>query len=291
MSHGPLRTLLFTPGNHERRVAKALEAGADAVILDLEDAVAIAEKPAARHAIVEALQRPRSCPAYVRVNAMTTPFCFGDLTTVVGPWLDGIVLPKVEDPGQLATIDWLLGALEREREMRPGAIDLLPLVESASGHGALGAIAAAGTRVRRLAFGAGDYTLDLGIEWTREETELLPVRLEMVRASRAGGLEAPIDTVFLGLDAPDAFAGSCAAVRALGFQGKLVIHPTQVAPANAAFTPSDTEVAFARRVVEAFDAAEAAGAAAIEVDGNFVDYPVAEKARRTLALAEAIAIT
>src|SRR5918992_1692338 len=153
-----LRTFLFAPGNHPRRTEKVFEAGADAAILDLEDAVAIGEKKATRAKIVEILGRPRRRATYVRVNAMETEFCFGDLFEVVQKGLDGIVLPKVESAAGLLAIDWMLGELERERGIERGTIDLMPIVETGKGVAAVEEIARAGSRVRRLAFGAGDFT-------------------------------------------------------------------------------------------------------------------------------------
>jgi citrate lyase subunit beta/citryl-CoA lyase len=268
--------------------------GADAAILDLEDAVAITAKPAARGAVRAALERPRQCRAYVRVNAFDTPFCFGDLHAVIGGTLDGIVLPKLEDAGQLLAVDWMIGNLEAERGLPAGGIDLMPIVETARGLVALRDLARAAAalpsgRVRRLAFGAGDYTTDLGITWTLHEDELTPARSECVLASRAAGLEPPIDTVFIELRETAAFEASCARGAVLGFQGRLCIHPDQIAPANAAYSPPDAEITRARRIVEAFAEAEAGGLASIQVDGRFVDYPIVQKAERILAIAAKIA--
>ena len=136
----PLRSFLFAPGNHPRRVEKALSLDADAVILDLEDAVATAEKPATREAVSAALQRRRRGLLYVRVNAVDTEFCYGDLVAIVQPGLDGIILPKVESVVGLATIDWLLAQFERDRGLLPGGIDLIPIIETARGLDRLGAI-------------------------------------------------------------------------------------------------------------------------------------------------------
>src|SRR5438128_6620324 len=127
----PLRSFLFAPGNHARRVEKALTLDADAVILDLEDAVATAEKPATRAAVAAALTAPRSGLLYVRVNAVDTEFCYGDLVAVARSGLDGIILPKVESAAALATIDWLLSQLEREQGLPPRGIDLIPIIETA----------------------------------------------------------------------------------------------------------------------------------------------------------------
>ena len=283
---GPYRSFLFTPGNHPRKVAKVFDAGADAVILDLEDAVAIAEKPATRATVVEALKRPRSCLGYVRVNAYDTEFCFRDLTSVVGPWLDGIVLPKVESADQLRSVDWALSNLEAEQGLPAGSIDLMPIIETGKAMADLAAIASSGTRVRRLSFGAGDYTLDMNMVWSLGESELHHARATVAMCSRAAGLEPPLDTVFIHIG--ERFQADLTIAseipKTMGFQGKMCIHPEQVAPVNRVFTPTDAEVEHARKVVEAFDEAEANGSASIQVDGYFVDYPIVEKARRTLAI-------
>lgn len=285
---GPNRTFLFTPGNHPRRVGKVFTVGADVAILDLEDAVAIPEKEATRAAVVEALARPRPCRAYVRVNALDTPFAFGDIEAVVVPGLDGIVLPKAESAGDIRAADWMIAALERRRGLPGGAIDLMPIIETARGHAAAREICAYGGRVRRVSFGAGDYTADLGMEWTAIEHELDAARAEIVLASRLASLEPPVDTVFARLDRPEEFRASCLRVRERGFQGKLLIHPGQVAPANAVFSPSAEELARAREIVAAFREAEAEGSASIRVGGQFVDYPIVARAERIVALGEAI---
>jgi len=283
---GGLRTYLFAPGNHPRKVQKVFQVGADAVILDLEDAVANAEKTATREAVVEALEAPRTSEAYVRVNSFHTEFCYGDLNAVIGPLLRGIVLPKVESAGQLITIDWVMRQLERERGLEPGGIDLMPIIETARGIAALDEIVAAKTRVRRLSFGAGDYTLDLDMQWTAGETELADARSRIVMASRLGDLEPPIDTVVIHIRDHDRLMASARRARTMGFQGKLCIHPDQVKPCNEIFTPTPDEIEHARRVVEAFEEAEVQGSASIQLDGYFIDYPIVYKARRVLALME-----
>jgi citrate lyase subunit beta/citryl-CoA lyase len=283
------RTFLFAPGNHARRVEKAFTVGADGVILDLEDAVAVAEKIATREVVVAALQHARPCLGYVRVNATTTEWGFADLMAIVRPGLDGIVLPKAEEPDQLKAVDWMLANLERERGLPVGGIDLIPIVETAQGLTRMEAMARAGTRVRRLAFGAGDMTLDLGMTWTREETELLPIRTQFVVISRAAGLEPPLDTVWTDLRDPDGFKQSVEHVRGLGFQGKMCIHPDQIAVANEAFAPTAAQVEEARRFVAAFEDAEARGLASIQLEGKFIDYPIVNAARKLLERAAAIA--
>ena len=279
------RSYLFAPGNHERRVEKALGLGADVVILDLEDAVAISEKKSTRELINKTLEQPRNCAVFVRVNAYDTEFCYGDICSIVSENLDGIVLPKLESLEDLRSIDWLLGNLEQERGLPNGSIDLMPIIETAVGLVNIREIARADTRVKRLAFGGGDYTRDLGMEWTLKEDELLPVRSEMVLASRFGKLEPPVDTVFIHIKEHDAFRSSCSNILGLGFQGKMCIHPDQVSVTNETFTPDPEEVKWSQRVIDEFAKAEKAGIASIQIDGYFVDYPIVEKAQRTVDIA------
>jgi citrate lyase subunit beta/citryl-CoA lyase len=283
-----LRSFLFAPGNHPHRVEKALTLDADAVILDLEDAVAIAEKPATRAAICAALGRPRTGLLYVRVNAVDTEFCYGDLCAVARPGLDGIILPKVESAAGLATVHWLLGNLEREHSLAAGGIDLIPIIETARGLAGIEQILASATRVKRVAFGAGDFTLDLNMQWSRSEAELAYARARIVTASRAGGIEAPLDTVWVDLQDAEGLEASTRAALACGYQGKMCIHPNQVGVVNRVFTPSDAEIAFAKRVVAAFEKAEAEGVASIQLDGKFVDYPIVYRAQRVLRTVAAI---
>ena len=279
------RTYLFAPGNHERRVEKALGLGADVVILDLEDAVAVSEKKSTRGLINKTLKQSRNCAVFVRVNAYDTEFCYGDICSIVSENLDGIVLPKLESLEDLRSIDWLLGNLEQERGLLNGSIDLMPIIETAVGLVNIRETARADTRVKRLAFGGGDYTRDLGMEWTLEEDELLPVRSEMVLASRFGKLEPPVDTVFIHIKEHGAFRSSCSNILGLGFQGKMCIHPDQVPVTNETFTPDPEEVKWSQRVIDEFAKAEKAGIASIQIDGYFVDYPIVEKAQRTVDIA------
>ena len=284
----PLRSLLFAPGNHPRKVEKVFQVGADVVILDLEDAVAITEKPATRATIVDALKKQRRGLGYVRVNSLDTEFAWGDFAGVVGAWVDGIVLPKVETADQLQTADWLLAQLERENGMEIGSIDLLPIIETGLGLNNIEAITMAGTRLKRVSFGAGDFTRDMNLVWTGPEQELAYARSRIVLASRAAGIEPPIDSVFIDLKDREHLKLSTQKALEFGFQGKLCIHPDQVNLVNDVFTPDVAEVTRAKRIIAAFEEAEAAGSASIQVDGYFVDYPIVEKARRILKISENI---
>ena len=283
------RSFLFAPANHARRTEKAFTLGADAVILDLEDACAVAEKAASRAKVAEAMRKPRDCLGYVRVNPLGTEFAYGDFVELIQPGLDGVILPKVQSPGDLLTADWLMTQLERERGVKPGSVDLIPIIETAAGMAHLAEILRATPRVKRASFGAGDFTLDMGLKWSRDEGELLPFRSMLVMHSRAAGLEPPIDTVWIDLKDAEGFAASSSKARDLGFQGKLCIYPDQVAVINRAFTPTEAQVARAQRIMEAFAAAEAQGSSAIQLDGQFIDYPIMYAAQRVLAMTRKLA--
>lgn len=284
------RSFLFAPGNVPRRVEKALTLEADAVILDLEDSVGVADKPATRAPVAQALGRPRRARAYVRVNAPSTPFCYGDLVETVRPGLDGVVVPKIESAADLHAIDWLLAALEREQGLAEGSLDLVPIIETASGLQRIDRILqarslrayAAPWRVKRVAFGAADYANEVGLSPTLDEPELADARARIVLASRATGLEGPIDSPWFHFKETAAFARALERSRRGGFQGRMCVHPDQIAAVNAAYLPSAEEIAAAERIVSAFRDAEARGAAAIQVDGQMIDYPVAHRAQALL---------
>ena len=291
------RTFLFAPGNHPRRVEKALGLEADGVILDLEDAVAVADKPAARTPVAEALRRPRRGRGYVRVNAPASPFCYRDLVETLHDKVDGVFLPKVESAADLHAVDWLMAALERERGIAEGSIDLVPMVETAAGVARVDRILQARSlrpysgpwRVKRVAFGAADFSLEAGLVPSLDEPELQSARDRVVLASRAAGMEAPLDSPWFHLRDMDGFRRALERSRRGGFQGRLCVHPDQVPVANAAFTPSAEEVARAERIDAAFRAVEAKGGAAVEVDGQMVDYPVVYRARALLETMREIA--
>ena len=278
-----LRTFLFVPGNHIEKINKVFGYGADAVILDLEDACADRDKVAARKTVVDALKKDHEGLGYVRINAIDTSFCFRDLEAIVGPWLDGVVLPKLERPEELYAIDWALSEYERERGLEVGAIDLMPIIETGYGMNNLERLCAKPGRMKRFSFGAGDFTRDVGIKWSADETELGYVRGRMILKARAHDLQPPIDTVHIQLDDTDSYAESVATGVKFGFQGKLLIHPKQVALANQSFMPSAAEIAKAKAVIAAFEAAERDGSASIQVNGYFVDYPIVEKAYAVVA--------
>lgn len=284
------RSFLFAPANVARRVEKALTLEADAVILDLEDSVATAEKVAARKLVVEALKKKGKARVYARVNAPSTPFCHGDLLEVIHRGIDGVVVPKIESAADLHAVDWVMAALERERGIGEGSLDLMPIIETAAGVQRVDRILQARNlrpysgpwRVKRVAFGAGDYANDVGLAPTLDEPELAGARERIVLASRAAGMENPLDSPWFHFKELEAFRRSLERSRRSGFQGRLCVHPDQIAPVNAAYLPSAEELERARRIVAAFREAEARGEAAVQVDGLMVDYPIVHRAQAML---------
>ena len=184
-----LRSFLFAPGNHPRKVEKLFLSGADAVILDLEDAVAVAEKETTRTVVVAAMKGPRNARGYIRINSFESRYWMADVEAVVGPWIDGIVIPKSEIAEQLRAIDARIAQMERRAGIKEGTIEIMPLIETAKGVENAAAVAGASARIRRLAFGGGDYTNDLDLIWTAEELELAYARARLSHASRVAGLE------------------------------------------------------------------------------------------------------
>jgi citrate lyase subunit beta/citryl-CoA lyase len=271
-------------------VDKAVNAGADVVIIDLEDALALSEKAQARPKVREKILEHSNGRMIVRVNGLDSGFIQEDLEEVIVEGLGCIIVPKVDDKDHVREIHRLLLEVEKEKGMEPGAIAIIPLIESARAVENVFQIVSETTDPARLltvAFGAADYTLDMGIEITKEGTELLYARSRIPIACRAAGIEPPLDTPFM-IDLKDLEALKADARRAkqLGFQGKLCVHPNQIEPCHEIFSPTKEELLYAERVIRAFDEAEAKGVAAIQLDGNFIDYPVVEKARRVLNLAK-----
>ncbi len=263
------RSYLYVPGNRPDRFDKALASGADAVIVDLEDAVPPAEKITARQALASWLTATKR--VVVRVNAETTEWFNDDLAICASPGVSAIILPKAENVGEAVI------ALCRARN-----IALLPLIETALGMSKINAIAAL-PGVRHLMFGTIDFQFELGIDGDGDE--LLAFRSQLVLASRLAGIAAPIDGPCTSWEDSALLASDCARAKRLGFGGKFCIHPKQVAAVNAAFSPSDTEIAWAQRVI---DAAQRSGGAAVAVDGRMIDRPVILKAEQIAAKAEAL---
>ena len=289
---GPLRTLLFVPGTRLDRVDKALATAADAVIIDLEDAVPLAQKAAAREAVSRLLADLDSRKIIVRVNGTHTTYFEQDIQQIVCRRLAAILVPKVESDEDVSLINEALLQAEKIKGLKPGLLPMIALIETARAVDNISQIVGADTQPARLytvAFGAADYTLDLGIEITEEGNELQYARSRLPIACRAAGLEPPLDTPFmLDLKAGPGLQADAIRAKQLGFQGKLCIHPNQIEVVNRVFSPQPEEVRQALKIIEAFEKAEAAGQGAIQVDGKFVDHPVVVRARRVLQIATAL---
>jgi citrate lyase subunit beta/citryl-CoA lyase len=289
---GTLRTALFVPATRPDRVDKALGAGADVVIIDLEDAVAYPLKADAREAARKKLSDHPARKLMVRVNALGSGHNRKDLEAIVDASLHSLMLPKVDSPEHIREIHRRLLSGERNGGLPPGSVGVVALIESALGVQNVFRIfseALTPERAFMAAFGAADYCLDVGTNMSRDGAELHYPRSRIAVACRAAGKEPPIDTPFM-IDLKDLDALRVDARRAkqLGFQGKLCIHPSQVAPCNDIFSPSAEEIAYARRVVDAFEKSEAEGVGALQLDGKFIDYPVVERSRRIIRLAACI---
>ncbi|WP_026355263.1 HpcH/HpaI aldolase/citrate lyase family protein [Massilia niastensis] len=256
------RSYLFVPGNRPEMFEKAYKSGADAVIIDLEDAVPFSEKAAARAALAAWLSADH--PVLIRINGADTEWFDGDLGLCGSPGVSGVILSKAEKIGDIA----------RVREA--GAAAVLPLIESAAGFNNVHAIAQA-PRVQRLLFGSIDFQLDLGIRGEREE--LLFFRSQLVLVSRLAGIGAPVDGVSTSIGDAARLTADAMHARQMGFGAKLCIHPKQVAEVNRCFSPGEEELAWARRVLEA--AARSEGAA-VALDGKMIDRPVILRAQQIL---------
>jgi citrate lyase subunit beta / citryl-CoA lyase len=277
------RSYLFVPATSGRKIDKAYGSAADAIILDLEDAVAVSEKPAARAALASIVPQQPARPTWVRINAVGTDFCFEDLQACCRVGVTGLILPKVESPEQLRMVDWILSNVEKARGLPQRGIAVAAIVETALGLQHVAASAAASPRLRRIMFGAVDLAADLAIDLGDDIGATSQARFAIACASRAAGLEAPVDTAYTDIANLDGLRATTQRAKALGFTGKACIHPAQIAVVNEVFTPTAAEVAWARKVVQAFDEAERQGLAAVALEGQMLDYPVVEKARRLLA--------
>ena len=286
-----LRSLLFAPGNEPRKLGRLGDFGADGVVIDLEDAVPASAKDIARAAVPGALASLGGPFVCVRVNAVASGMTAADVDAAVARGLDALVLPKA-GADDVAALDNLIAAAERRRGLPEGKIAIVPLIETARGVIEVERTAAASRRIAALAFGGVDLARDLDLPdltGAKVGAALAHARGRLVVCARGAGLPRPVDGPTLAVRDLEVLEADCTAARELGYQGKICIHPAQVAVVNRVFAPSAEEVAFARRVIEAFATAKAEGTAAVVVDGTFVDTPVAAHAERILARAEAFA--
>ncbi|MEV0562990.1 CoA ester lyase [Dactylosporangium sp. NPDC050588] len=280
-----MRSYLYVPGDAPAKLDKALDRGADALIVDLEDAVPLAGKARARAIVAAWLSDlPAAGPAvWVRVNP--GPAGFDDVRAVVGPRLAGVCLAKAGSAAEVAALGTVLATTEEERGLPVGAVPVVPLLETATAVLDAARIARA-PRVARLQIGEADLRAELGVTLGPDERELLFVRSQVVLASAAAGIAAPVASVSTDYRDLPALRASTVAFRRLGFVGRACIHPAQIPVVNEIFTPSAVEIAVAADLVQRFDAAVSSGAGVlVGADGRMVDAAVVRAARRVLDLA------
>lgn len=275
VSYPPIRSYLYVPGDDLRKMEKALASDADAVVFDLEDAVAPERKEAARAAVAGLLSFVPPKPCFVRINKPGSAYIEGDVNAIAGPHLAGLRLPKVESARMVLRVVELLEAYGC------GAV-VQCLIESALGLELVFEIACSHERVAGIGLGEADLSADLGV---RSDEGLLYARSRIVAASRAAGLPNPVQSVYTNVKDTDGLRRSTQKGKALGFMGRSAIHPAQVQIINEVFTPTGEEVAGARELLDALEAAAGNRTGALALpDGRFVDEAVVRSARSTLAL-------
>lgn len=270
------RVYLFAPGSSEKKILKALELGVDAVIIDLEDAVVSSEKEKARQLVYTILNSPEieDCQSkiYVRINSHKTPWFFEDIELIKKVnRLEGVMIPKSEDR---TTISLAAELLNRD-------IEIIPLIESAVGVNNIDEVLIAHPSVRKVAFGSVDFALDIGVEWTEDGLERIHAMGKIVLASRALGVEPPIDAVFPIIENKDSFLEDAKKGKQIGFYGKMVIHPKQIDWVQEVYRTNQKQIEWSKKVIDVFETAEHKGA--IDLDGKLIDLPVYLLAKRLIA--------
>jgi citrate lyase subunit beta / citryl-CoA lyase len=283
-----LRSLLFVPGDSERKFARARESAADALILDLEDAVAPSQKPAARAHVVRLIdqEKTRQWAFFVRVNALETGLTLDDMAAVVKPGLDALLIPKADSAADVARIALYLDALEARSGMSQGSVKLAVVcTETPKAMFNLGSYAPAHPRLVALTWGAEDLGAVIGATDNKEPDGAWTFPYQVARVqclfAAAAAEVAPIDTLFANFKDPEGLERECRRSRRDGFSGRVAIHPDQVAIINRCYAPSEAEIAQARRIVEAFEANPGVGT--LGIDGKMYDIPHLKAARKTLA--------
>jgi citrate lyase subunit beta/citryl-CoA lyase len=292
----PVRIILFAPGSKERVMAKALESGADAVLLDLEDSVPLAAKAEARSLVAKVIDGAaaagtgRAGPAiFVRTNGAASGLLDDDLATIVRPGLEAIFVPKVESVAEVQNTAVTLERLEAAQRIRTGSVEIVLMIENALGVYRCFDLIKASPRVVSTCIGGaqdGDLQTDLGCSWSVEGTELLYARSKVLLDSRAAGIAWPLDGVYGNLNDEAGLIQDSRLSARLGYVGRTVIHPKQIVPVRQAYAVPAAEVAYYQKVVSEFEAVEKAGTDAITVDGKLVDYAMYQRARRVLELAK-----
>jgi citrate lyase subunit beta/citryl-CoA lyase len=289
-----IRSWMFVPGHRQRMIDKAFGLDADAIMLDIEDGVAPNEKDAARKNIAESLGRekaPGSPTRYVRINAIGHARMDADLEAVIRPGLEGLVCPKVDTPDEVRKIDAILNDKEPKNNLKKSSVKLLIAIESPRGLLNAPAIAATSPRVAGLLFGAEDFGREIGLPTVREgeARDLIHARSSMVIAAASSHVQA-VDGVWVDLNDSQGLSGFARQSRQLGFSGMSCIHPSQVDAINTTFSPTAEEIDYCRKVLQAFEEANARGDGSIAFGGQLIDRPIVERARRTIDMARSLGI-
>ncbi len=284
------RVLLFMPGDDLRKITRGVQLNVDSVIMDLEDGVALSAKEKARSTILQALTDPSldfgQVERLVRLNSWDSGMQAEDLAVTIRGRPDGYVVPKVETPDELLYLAEGLGQFEKELDIRPGTIRLLAIIETARGVINLREIAGCTDRLVALVFGAEDLTASMGATRTTEGYEIAYARSAVVLHAAAFGLQA-IDTPYVTLGNLDGLRSDAVMAMRMGYSGKLAIHPEQVEPIIAAFTPGDQEIRRAQRLLEAHRQMQISGRGVFVFEGRMVDTPMIRRAESVLARAKA----
>ena len=285
------RSLLFLPGNNPNMLINGNCLGADAVIFDLEDAVAPAEKDAARLLVRNTMRYMdfRGCEIIVRINAVDTPYWQADLRTILPEKPSMILLPKAGTPQDILTADAYISEVEASLGMEKGTVALMPLIETALGVENSFAIASCCERVKALFLGAEDLTADLQCKRTKEGREIEYARTRLVVAARAAGVDV-YDTPFTDVNDDEGIITDAALAKSLGFSGKASISPRHVEVINRVFSPTLQEIDYAYEVMDAIRRAKEQGKGAIALHGKMIDAPIVARAERTIAMATALGL-
>lgn len=294
MRSRPLRSLLYIPGTKPEWVRRAPELGADACIIDLEDAVAQADKPRAAGLAAEVIAELGSeLRIYVRINGVRTDRWLDDLEAVTKIGLSGVMVPKAESAIEIGAVSLVLDRLEERAGLLPGSIEIQPMFESAPGVAEAPRILTSTARVVSLWAGHtldGDLGVSLGIGWSREGTESLYVRSKLIVDAAAAGAPFPVSGIWSEIEDLDGLRHFAEQSRLIGYTGLHLIHPSHIEIVNEVFTPSVGEIERARTVLAAIDAAAAAGEGAVRLDGAMIDEAMAARSRMTLDLARSLGI-
>jgi len=285
----PLRSLLFVPGNRERFLEKARSAPADALVPDLESGVPEPQKARARQMVRDAL--PAFAKAgkqvFVRVNQIGSAHLLADLNSVLSEHLTGVVLPQIASPDDIRHLDEMISSLEGGKRLPVGRIRIIPFIETALGVERAFEIATASSRVIAVAFGAEDFTADMGVSRSAEGTEFLFARNRVAVAARAAHKLA-IDSPYVDISDAQGLERDARLAMRLGFKGKFAIHPDQLAVLNRVFSPSPEEVREAKRILAAFERVDAETYGTGSLDGKMIDTAIALRAQKLLRDAEAV---